>query len=75
MAPPSEEQGLASAAAGYLEEGASLQTVEDWLRDQGVEAEQAREVVADLAGPDAWGCARCGQRYIKTVPRCRRCAG
>jgi hypothetical protein len=75
MPPPSEGQRLMSEMVDALQEGASVETVEGFLRDRGLDAEQAHSVAADLAGPDTWECRTCKHHYIKAVPRCRRCAG
>ena len=71
--PPTAADRLAREYFGYLAKGMSLETAIEELTERDLPAEKAKAFIEAITGDDVWGCAQCGQRYVKGVKTCREC--
>jgi hypothetical protein len=69
---PSEGQKVIRRIFEEMQQGVSLEETEKRLLEVGLEPEQAREIVSEMAGK-VWPCQTCGEHYVAGVKRCSRC--
>jgi hypothetical protein len=73
MSPPTEGEAMLARLYRDLEEGASVEEVEQQLRKEGLGRDEAHHLAKQLGGTDAWACQTCGEHYLREVRKCHRC--
>ena len=75
LKPPTPAERLAAGVGEALTQGLSLGEAEKQVVEAGIPKDQAGEFVAAVAGENRWTCPMCGEEYVKSVRKCRACAG
>jgi hypothetical protein len=72
-APPAAQDKELALVYREMEEGLSLEAAEDRLCELGLDPDDARDAVTDMADGDHWRCKSCKKHYLGVVRECKRC--
>ena len=75
LKPPSDDDLFVRDCYDRLQQGDSLEDVEEALVKNGRTGAQALELVDEMTQGKVRQCDRCELHYLKTVKRCRACEG